>query len=126
MRLIVDTPEGDGRVSVDRCAEVSREVGTQLDAADAMPARYTLEVTSPGLDRVLARVKDFEAALGREVRLETRRPRDGRRRFRGRLDGFEMGVVRIVVDGTPVEIPFDEIASAQTVYEFSREDFARA
>ena len=91
-----------------------------------MSGRYTLEVSSPGLNRSLSRPKDFAAAVGREVKLETRQPRDGRRRFRGRLDGFDAGVARLSVDGEAVEIPFDEIARARSVYEFSREDFARS
>lgn len=125
VRVVVDTPRGDGRVPVDRCAEVSREIGTQLDAADAVPERYTLEVSSPGLDRVLAREKDFERARGAEVRVETRTPREGRRRFRGRLLAFEDAVARLLVDGREVAIPFSEVARARAVYEFSRADFAR-
>ena len=124
VRVIVDTPTGDGRVPVDRCAEVSREIGIHLDATDAMPVRYQLEVSSPGLDRRLAREKDFSAARGREVRVETRVPLEGRRRFRGALESFEDGVARLRVDGHPVEIPFSQIARAQVVYEFTRADFA--
>lgn len=125
LRVIVDTREGDGRVPVERCAAVSREVAVALDAADAVPVRYHLEVSSPGLDRVLAREKDFAAACGREVKLETRLPIEGRRRFRGRLVSFEGGTAHLVVDGTGVDIPFDRIARARSVYEFTREDFAR-
>jgi ribosome maturation factor RimP len=124
LRVIVDTAEGDGRVGVDRCAELSRELSAGLDAADAVPVSYRLEVSSPGLDRVLAREKDFAAACGREVRLETRAPRDGRRRFRGRLLAFGDGVAHLAVDGREVAIPFADVARAQTVYEFTREDFA--
>jgi ribosome maturation factor RimP len=125
LRVTIDTPEGDGRVSVERCAAVSRELGTQLDAVDAIPSRYRLEVSSPGLDRILAREKDFRAACGREVKIETRRPLDGRRRFRGQLLGFEAGVARVAVDGNPVDIPLTEVARAHAVYQFSRDDFAR-
>ena len=55
VRVIVDRPEGDGRVSVERCADVSRELETHLDAADAIPGSYCLEVSTPGLDRVSLR-----------------------------------------------------------------------
>lgn len=128
LRVIVDTHEGDGRVPVDRLAEMSREIETNLDAADAVPGRYRLEVSSPGLDRVLAREKDFAAAAerGAEVRLETRRPLDGRRRFRGPLVGFADAVLRVVVDGQEVRIPFAEVAKARTVYQFSRADYKPA
>lgn len=125
LRVIVDTSEGDGRVSVEACAEVSREIGSHLDAGDLIPARYTLEVSSPGFDRVLAREKDFAAVRGREVRIETRAPRNGRRRFRGRLLGFEAEVARLLVDGEEVEIAFADVARANAVYEFTREDFAK-
>jgi ribosome maturation factor RimP len=124
LRITIDNPNGDGRVPVECCAEVSREIETHLDATDAIPAAYRLEVSSPGLDRTLAREKDFAAACGSEVRIETRQPVDGRRRFRGRLVAFEEDVARLDVDGNAVEIPFAEIAKANTIYEFTRDDFA--
>lgn len=124
LRVIMDTALGDGRVPVDRCAEVSREIESVLDAADAVPGRYRLEVSSPGLDRMLTREKDFAAACGMEVKLRTRRPLNGRRRFRGVLTGFEGGVLRLLVDGDLAEIPFEEVEKANRVYEFSRVDFA--
>jgi ribosome maturation factor RimP len=124
LRVTLDTPAGDGRVPVDACAEVSRELSTHLDAADAIPVSYRLEVSSPGLDRPLAREKDFAAACGSEVALETHRPLDGRRRFRGTLLGFEGGVARLRVDAAEVAIPFDAVARAHTIYRFTPADFA--
>jgi ribosome maturation factor RimP len=126
LRVTIDTPEGDGRVPIERCASVSREVETHLDAADAISASYRLEVSSPGLDRVLAREKDFAQACGGEVRIETRRPVDGRRRFRGLLRAFEGGVAHLEVDGREVGIAFDQVARAQTVYKFTRADFSKS
>jgi ribosome maturation factor RimP len=126
LRVVVDSRAMDGRVPVDRCADVSREIGARLDAADAVEVRYMLEVTSPGFDRVLAREKDFAAACGTEVRLETRHPIDGRRRFRGRLAAFAGGTLQLQVEGHDVAIPFAEVARAHSVHEFTREDFARA
>ena len=126
LRVIVDTPVGDGRVGIELCAEVSRELGTQLDAHEAIPVRYRLEVSSPGLSRVLAREKDFAAACGAEVALETRRPVDGRRRFRGTLVAFEAGIAQLRVDGQEFGIPFEEVARAHTIYRFTRADFAKA
>jgi ribosome maturation factor RimP len=125
VRVIVDTPSGDGRVAIEHCADVSREIGARLDAADAIPVAYQLEVSSPGLDRVLAREKDFVRACGREIRLETRTPLEGRRRFRGRLVGFDAGMARVSVDGSEFAIPFADVAKARAVYEFTRDDFAR-
>jgi ribosome maturation factor RimP len=125
LRVVVDTPQGDGAVSIERCAELSRELATQLEAADAIPGSYRLEVSSPGLDRILAREKDFERARGAEVRVTTRQPLDGRRHFRGRLLDYAIGRARMLVDGHEVEIPFAEVARAQRVYEFTRADFGR-
>jgi len=125
VRVTIDTPQMDGRVPVERCASVSREIETHLDAGAGFPVSYHLEVSSPGLDRMLAREKDFEAALGREVRIETRQPLGGRRRFRGRLVAFAGGVANLEVDGALVGIPFAEVAKANTVYQFTAADFAR-
>jgi ribosome maturation factor RimP len=124
LRVTLDTPEADGRVSIERCAAVSREIGSQLDAADAIATPYRLEVSSPGLDRLLAREKDFLLARGSEVQLETLRPIDGRRRFRGELVEFEAGVARILVDGREYRVPFAEITKAHRIYKFTRDDFA--
>ena len=126
LRVTIDTPAGDGRVPVDACAAVSREVSTHLDAADAIPASYRLEVSSPGLDRLLAREKDFSAACGAEVAIETREPQQGRRRFRGTLVAFESGVARLLVDGSEFRVPFDAVARAHTIYRFTPADFAKA
>ena len=127
LRVVVDTPAGDGAVSVERCADVSRELGTQLDASEAIDHAYTLEVSSPGLDRLLAREKDFVAAAadsGSDVKIETRVPLDGRRRFRGRLVGFDGQTARVSVDGREFAIPFAQVAKAHVVYPFSAADFA--
>jgi ribosome maturation factor RimP len=126
LRVTVDTAAGDGRVAVDLCASVSREVSTHLDAADAIPVAYRLEVSSPGLDRLLAREKDFSSACGAEVSLETRQPLEGRRRFRGTLVAFEAGVARVLVDGSEFHVPFDSVARAHSIYRFTRADFAKA
>ena len=103
----------------------SREIGTVLDAADWMSGSYRLELTSPGLDRVLGREKDFEAAAAARsvVKLQTRRPLDGRRLYRGVLIGFADATAQVEVDGTVFAVPFDEIEKANTVYEFTSADF---
>ena len=123
LKITIDTPECDGRVPVDSCAAVSRELGSQLDVADTIEANYRLEVSSPGLDRPLTREKDFASASGGEVQIETRQPISGRRRFRGVLLRFEEDVAAIEVDGNEVEISFAEVSKAKTVYQFSRADF---
>ena len=125
VRVVIDTRDGDGRVPIDECAAVSRELASCFDAEAAMPGAYTLEVSSPGLDRVLAREKDFCAACGQEVKIETRRPIDGRRRFRGELVAFEGGRAQVRVDGKPIEIPFAEVSKANQIYHFTSADFAK-
>jgi len=123
VRITVDNESGDGRVGVDVCADISRELGTQLDAAEAIGESYRLEVSSPGLNRALAREKDFATACGSIVKLRTRTGIEGRRRFRGRLVAFASCLAELEVDGSLVRIPFDEIEMANTVYQFGSKDF---
>lgn len=123
LRVIVDSESGDGRIDIDVLARLSREIEAQLDAADAVAGGYRLEVSSPGLDRVLAREKDFLAAVGGKVKLKSRRPLDGRRQFKGRLIGLEDGKVVVEVDGKHVSVPFEAIEKANRIYEFTRADF---
>lgn len=96
-------------VSVDDCAEISRLVSAILDVEDAVARSYVLEVSSPGIDRPLMRIEDYARFAGFEARLETNRPVDGRRRFRGRLIGVSADRVVIALDESEAEIPFAEI-----------------
>ena len=89
LKITIDKPEG---VTHDDCANVSREVSTILDVEDAVPgAAYTLEVSSPGLDRKLLRAEDYRRFAGSRVKLMTREPVNGNRHFEGRLESFENG-----------------------------------
>jgi ribosome maturation factor RimP len=126
VRVTIDSELGNGLVPIDVCVDVSREIETQLDANEAVDGSYRLEVSSPGLDRTLAREKDFTAACGDEVKIKTRRPLDGRRRFKGVLVDFKGGIARVAVDGREIEIPFDEVEKANKLYKFSRADFRAA
>ena len=139
LRITVDNPNGDGRVAISRCVAISREIETLLDAADSMPGAYRLEVSSPGLDRVLGREKDFAAVINQQVKLQTRRPIEGRKRYRGRLISFESGVLKMRVDGLrgaergaeraagdEVLIPIEGVEKANLIYEFTSADFAEA
>ena len=126
VRVVVDTPAGDGRVEIERCAEISREIGVNFDANDTIPVAYNLEVSSPGFDRALAREKDFERALGCEVQIETRAPIAGRRRFKGTLAAFAQGEASVVVDGRDYRIPFADVAKAHKIHQFTRADFGGA
>jgi len=115
-RVIVDTPAGDGRVTIDQCAEVSREIGRALDVADLIPAAYTLEVCSPGVDRTLGRVVDFERAVGRRVAVETRQPLEGQRRFKGELVEFVGDELHLQVGARRVQIPLAAVVRANAIY----------
>jgi len=125
IRITVDRPDSDERVSIEVCVEISREAETLLDTQEAVPGAYQLEVSSPGLDRVLGREKDFHAAISCEIKLRTKRPINGRKRFRGRLDSFESGVLKMNVDGEEALIPFEEVEKANSIYEFTSVDFAK-
>lgn len=116
VRVVVDTPAGDGRVTVDTCARVSREIGHGLDALDLVAGSYTLEVCSPGVDRVLARPIDFERAVGQKVAVETREPLAGRRRFRGELLTFASNVACLRQEQDEFRIPLELIARAQAFH----------
>jgi ribosome maturation factor RimP len=86
-----------GAISVDDCAGISRRISPLLDAHDPLSDRYFLEVSSPGIDRILVRPSDFEDWAGYEAKIELNELVDGRKRFRGILEGFEDGEVRIAV-----------------------------
>jgi ribosome maturation factor RimP len=102
-------------LTVDDCAEVSRTVSALLDVEDAIAGPYTLEVSSPGIDRPLTRPEDFTRFAGFEAKLETRAPIDGRKRFRGRLLGLEGDRVRIATLEGESLLPLQELQRAKLV-----------
>jgi ribosome maturation factor RimP len=100
---------------VEDCATISRAISALLDVEDTIKEKYTLEVSSPGLDRPLTREKDYQRFAGFEAKVEMKRPINGRRRFRGRLLGLEDDVVRITVEGETRDLPYEEIQRAKLV-----------
>ena len=88
----------DGTMTIEDCEAISREVSALLDVHDPVAGAYRLEVSSPGIDRPLVRASDFADWAGHEAKIELKEPIEGRKRFRGRLEGFEGGEVRIEVD----------------------------
>ena len=84
-----------------------------LDVEDPVPMAYTLEVSSPGLDRVLRTRAHFERFVGERVWVELKTPRDGRRRYTGRLEGLDEQSIELMVDGATVGVPFAEISRAR-------------
>lgn len=105
----------DGSMTVDDCAEVSRAVSALLDVEDPISGPYNLEVSSPGLDRPLVRLEDFNRFAGFEAKVELKAPLDGRKRFRGRLQGVADGNVRMEYEGDDLSLPFDSIGAAKLV-----------
>jgi ribosome maturation factor RimP len=115
LRLFVDK---EGGVSLDDCADVSREVSTVLDVEDPIEGHYTLEVSSPGLNRPLVKERDFLKYVGQRARVVTAEPIVDRKTFVGRLGGVEDGAVIIDVDGRIFKIPHGEIVRANIEYQF--------
>ena len=107
----------DGRMmGVEDCAALSGNVSAFLDVEDPIASGYTLEVSSPGIDRPLVRRRDFARFAGFEARVDLVRPLDGRRRFRGRIGGVTQGGVRLALtEGGDVELAFDAIGAAKLV-----------
>jgi ribosome maturation factor RimP len=116
VRVLVDADDG---VDLDTVAEVSEELSRGLDLKDPIAGRYTLEVSSPGLERTLKRPEHFEMSVGRAAILKTREPLVGNsHRIEGVISDVEDGVVRLKVQSNEVRIPFDSIKSARTVFEW--------
>jgi ribosome maturation factor RimP len=105
----------DGRpMDVEDCATLSRALSAVLDVEDPISGAYTLEVSSPGIDRPLTREKDYARWAGHVARVETAQPIDGRRRFKGTLLGLENGTVRLRLDdGTEAHLPLSAVARAK-------------
>jgi len=103
-------------MTLDDCADVSRAMSAVLDVVDPIVAAYTLEVSSPGIDRPLVRLADYDRFAGFEARIEVDRLIDGRRRFQGRLRGTDGERVRIALEGgDETALPFADIMRAKLV-----------
>jgi ribosome maturation factor RimP len=105
----------DKAMTVEDCADISRTVSALLDVADPIATAYTLEVSSPGIDRPLVRREDFARFAGFEAKIELTSPVEGRRRFRGKLLGVEGDDVRVLVDAAPVALPLATVVRAKLV-----------
>jgi ribosome maturation factor RimP len=110
VRIFIDKAEG---IAVEDCERVSREVSALFDVQDPIPNTYTLEVSSPGFDRVLRTKPHFERFMGERVFVELSAPREGRRRYTGLLRSVADDGVDIEVDRQMVKVPFAEISKAR-------------
>lgn len=112
VRLYIDREEG---VTLDDCAAVSREIATWLEVEDLIEHAYHLEVSSPGLERPLRKMKDFVRFAGRKAKVKLREPLNEQKVFIGIIDQVDEKTVVLVVDEKPVSLLFDNIAKARLV-----------
>jgi ribosome maturation factor RimP len=121
LQIMAERP--DGTFTIDDCEAVSRALSPLLDVEDVIAARYHLEVSSPGIDRPLVRPSDFEAWAGHEVKLDMAVPVAGRKRFKGNLEGYHEGEVRLFIENPEgaakepvlIGVPFADINEAKLV-----------
>lgn len=117
LRVVIDTPPGSvGGVDMEQLALATRLVSRELDHSDPIPGRYTLEVSSPGLERTLKRPEHFRREVGKVVSLRLHQPLDGRRRLEGLLWSVLDNAAVIRTETGDVEVPFDLIERARTVF----------
>jgi ribosome maturation factor RimP len=105
----------DVPMTVDDCAQISRSISAVLDVADPIADAYTLEVSSPGIDRPLVRPEDYDRFAGFEARIDLNAPVDGRKRFRGRVLGRTGEHVRLVAESGEVLLPLADISRAKLI-----------
>ena len=115
LRIYIDAENGIG---VEDCASVSRQVSGILDVEDPISGEYTLEVSSPGMDRPLFTLEQYQAFVGHVVQVKLRMPFDGRRRFKGVLKGIEDEDIVLVIDQEEYLLPIDHIDKANIVPQF--------
>jgi ribosome maturation factor RimP len=113
LQIMAERP--DGTMSVADCATLSRALLAFLEKENPLEGDFELEVSSPGIDRPLTRLSDFERWSGHEAKLELHAPINGRRRFRGKLLGVEGGEIRLEVQEGRVSLPFKQISEARLV-----------
>ena len=118
LRLYIDVTEAERTtraVDIDDCEAVSREVSAQLDVEDPISGNYTLEVSSPGLERPLFKPEQFARFVGEEVKAVLKVPQDGRRRLTGRIVSVDAGRILFDADGIDIEVAHDNIDKARLV-----------
>jgi ribosome maturation factor RimP len=113
LRIYIEREEG---VTIDDCEKVSRQLSALLDVEDPIAGEYTLEVSSPGMDRPLFSFEQYAQYVGSEVDLKLRRPVDGRRKFKGQIIKVSGDTIVLSVDGTEFDLDYAEIEKANIVY----------
>mgnify|MGYP000615933431 FL=1 len=115
LRIYIDHEDG---ITVDNCADVSNQVGAILDVEDPIATEYSLEVSSPGMDRPLFKLAHYEAILNETVNVRLNVPQDGRRNFKGTLVGIEGDMINVEVDNQVFSLLIDNVAKANLVAKF--------
>jgi ribosome maturation factor RimP len=115
LRVYIDGPAG---VNVDDCARVSRQLSALLDVEDPLPGQYTLEVSSPGLDRPLVKPEDFKRFVGETIKVKMHEPLQGRKNFSGRLVDVAADHVVVEVDKEHYDLAFEGMDRARLVPRF--------
>lgn len=115
LQIMIDIADNSREITVDDCAAVSRVLSDLLDEKDPIKDKYTLEVSSPGLDRPLTKLKHFERYVGYVVKIETENRVAERKRFKGKIIEVNGPNVVVEMDETPYTIPFAEISKAKLV-----------
>ena len=113
LRIYIEREEG---VTIEDCEKVSRQVSALLDVEDPIAGEYTLEVSSPGMDRPLFSIEHYSKYVGSEVDLKLRRPIDGRRKFKGQIIKVSGDIVGLLVDGSEHDLEFSDIEKASIVF----------
>ena len=113
LRVYIEREEG---VTIEDCEKVSRQVSALLDVEDPIAGEYTLEVSSPGIDRPLFSIEQYAKYVGSEVNLKLRRPIDGRRKFKGQIIKVSGDIVGLLVEGTEYDLEHSDIEKASIVY----------
>lgn len=115
LQIMAEDPQ-TRRLGIDDCAKISRAISAVMDVEDPIKGVYRLEVSSPGIDRILTSEQDFIDFTGFEAKLETSFPAEnGQKRFRGRINGMKDGKILLVIDTGEVEIPYSALAKAKLV-----------
>ena len=112
LRLYIDKPGG---ITLDDCTDISRQLGDMFDVKLETELSYRLEVSSPGIDRPLGKLYDFERFEGQLVKIRTKEPIEGQKRFTGILEGVVGALIRLRINHQSIAIPFDRITKAQVM-----------
>ncbi|MEE8350218.1 MAG: ribosome maturation factor RimP [Acidobacteriota bacterium] len=122
LRIYIDKPGG---VNHQDCATVSRRIGTLLDEEDVIVPRYTLEVSSPGIERPLFKEEDYQRFVGKEIRLFTTEKIDDRKKFKGFIRSISSGILNLELKDETCLIPFEKIRRAHLIHRFGRDEASR-